>query len=672
MSGNANSGAKNSRGNRPNFFTVDIAKIQRYIEGRKSGMSQVLAAKHAGVSKHWAERHDKELSAYVDRGWRPEDKKTGNDILPSVPIPYDALAEFPAEALDNFDLFRRRYFGRVPLPWHLEAQEIITTLMATEDREFLILNVPPGSGKSTLSHDLQAWLIAKNRRIRILQGSKSQKSATRFTNRLKRSLERSAPIEPSIEDIDRGMAVPATSTLWADYGPFKPDASGYDMWTRESFIVQQHDDIAIDEKEATVTSFGMDSHSLGMRVDLAIWDDLVDKETIRSEAAIENQREFLDAEAETRIDRGGLFVLIGQRLSPDDLYRYALDKIAANDEDLEDLDDDAYLVDLANQPKKYHHIIFPAHDETNCQKRHKPLDPAWPKGCLLDPQRVSWRDLRALKANSPSRYETVYQQKDMSADDTLVPRVWIDGGKEKDVEYPGCLDRDRGMWQVPEGFEPPFISVVTADPSPSKYWAVQWWLVHQKTKLCYLIATEKSRMEASDFLDALPNGQVVGLLNDWAGVAERLGIPLSHVVFEANAAQRFFLQFTWFKTWAASKRILVVPHTTAANKADPDIGVAMIRDSFKTGAVRIPYREDHRDKTRVYSLKFIEEITRYPKQVEDDQVMACWFLFHNLEKMLGRNPDAIPTSIEKMPSWASSAGGPMAAASGMVDLLGSR
>src|SRR5690606_4279018 len=169
--------------------------------------------------------------------------------------------------------------------------------------------------------------------------------------------------------------------------------------------------------------------------------------------AIEAQREWWDNEGETRLEPGGLLLLVGQRLSSSDLYRYCLDKVAG----IEELDGEE---DIDRASKMYHHIIYRAHDEKRCRAAEDPsvhdrdATPQLPDGsggCLLDPRRLNWRMLENKRKNSTD-FATVYQQEDADPSQVLVPKLWVTGGVGTDgVEYPGCWDNDRGLWEIPEG-----------------------------------------------------------------------------------------------------------------------------------------------------------------------------------------------------------------------------
>ena len=69
-------------------------------------------------------------------------------------------------------------------------------LLATDQKEFCVINAPPGVGKSTtFTHDIPAWLTCRNRAIRGLVGSVTGKLATQYTRRLRRSFENVVPVK---------------------------------------------------------------------------------------------------------------------------------------------------------------------------------------------------------------------------------------------------------------------------------------------------------------------------------------------------------------------------------------------------------------------------------------------------------------------------------------------
>ena len=382
----------------------------------------------------------------------------------------EPLGDEALRALGDFAFFRLRYFGRKSTPWQVEAATRIEELLHTPDREYVVMNEPPGSGKSTLfTHDIPCWLIARDRTIRIMIGSRTERQARMYVGRIKRSLERDVPLRADADSLAQGVAADAVATLQDDFGVFKPEGRS-DKWRAEELSVRQLDGTAVDDKEATVSAWGQDSGFLGGRFDFVIWDDLVDRKNVKTEDSRDNIREWWDTEAESRIEPGGLLMLQGQRIAVNDLYRWCLDK--------KTLDEQA----------KYKHVGFKAHDDELCDGDHTNVKP-WPKGCLLDPHRIPWKMLETIQHTSPRTYAVMYQQEDGEVVGGLVDPTWITGGLDTEgYPAPGCLDKERHLLEVPPNLmNGNGWSFVTVDPSPTEWWGVIWWVYDPESENRYII-----------------------------------------------------------------------------------------------------------------------------------------------------------------------------------------
>jgi hypothetical protein len=275
----------------------------------------------------------------------------------------------------------------------VEAANYIVKLLATPAKEYVVLNAPPGVGKSTLmTLDIPAWLVCRDRAIRGATFSNTQHAANRYVQRLKRFLERTTPVRGDPSQIAKGLALYAEATVADDYGTFRPTQR--ENWSQEQFVVAQLGGVLIDEKEPTWSAFGRDSEFIGMRLDYLVADDFVDKRSTRTLEAVEKVRTDWNDVAERRLDPGGLLVLQGQRLGAWDLYRYCADK-AGGEEEAED--DDA-------AGRMYHHMVWKGHYDDRCQgdATHRLTAPPYPEGCLLDPRRLTWREINHIRRSDTS------------------------------------------------------------------------------------------------------------------------------------------------------------------------------------------------------------------------------------------------------------------------------
>ena len=489
-------------------------------------------------------------------------------------------------------------------------------------------------------HDIPAWLAVRDRSLRQMIGSSTQKLANGYTARLRNSFERTIPMQADAELYARGMAKDAESTLPRDFGRFKPMGEG--LWRREEFALAQPQGTALEGKEASFVSFGMDAKFLGGRFNVVMWDDLVTNDTIKTEDARQTLIKLWEDEAETRLEPGGLLVLQGQRLGNNDLYRYCLDL-----RDSIEID-----VPFDEQPRKYHHIVYKAHYEDKCLGEHEADTPPYPQGCLLDPYRLPWKELMRVKINKQEKYDIIYQQEDTDAASSLVQRAWIDGGVGKDGKFlRGCWDDNRSAGYVPKGVNG--YSVITADPSPTKYWAIMWWIFDPDTQEQHLINLERSPMDAPDFLDWNHyDKKFTGLLEDWRIEALEQGRPITHLIVEANAAQRFMMQYDHFRRWMSQHGIQVTAHQTNRNKSDEEYGVQTLAPIYRDGRVRLPGNALDGSRVRMNSL--VKEVTAWPNGSTDDCVMAHWFLVWNAPYLFA--PDSGKTITFKRPSWMAGRG----------------
>ncbi len=135
-----------------------------------------------------------------------------NKDLPPV-VPPTRLSPEAAQALEDFDYFRMRYLGRVPSTWQVDAAYKIVAKLESKEKDFLVLNCPPGAGKSTLFHDVAVWCIVRNRAIRVMIGSISQTLAKMYSRRIRETLERTSPLVPDPEMVRRGLAINAEACL---------------------------------------------------------------------------------------------------------------------------------------------------------------------------------------------------------------------------------------------------------------------------------------------------------------------------------------------------------------------------------------------------------------------------------------------------------------------------
>ena len=627
------------RGKKVTQSQRDIYWIQR-----DNGETMSTACLRAGFSMSHAAKLERARSDALGR-------PVGRIKQVKDPVPQKQLRPEALRALEDFGYFQRRYFGRIAYPWQVEAAETVRALLASQHKEYLVVNCPPGSGKSTLfAHDIPAWLTVRDRRIRGMIGSATTNLAEGYIDRLRRTLARTRPVQNSEEDITRGLALDAEATLAQDFGRFQPVG---DIWTRSAFVVEQAGG-TISEKEATWSGYGQDAGYIGQRFDFVIWDDLVDPKKQRTQEAKEALELYWDDVSEPRLEPSGLLVLQGQRFASDDLYRYCLDKNTG-----EDIDWDTG--ELLEKRPKYTSILFKAHYEENCNPEvtHRRGSAPYPEGCLLSPERLPWRDLSSHIENREDRFMVVYQQQDGDPKSVLVPKSWIYGNDG----YPGCVDKDRDRLELPKNADGSnalvgdLASYMTVDPSPTKFWAIEWWVYQPAVEFRWLMDLERRPMEANEFLDFNhATRRFTGVLEEWVQTSIDLGVPITHVIVEDNAAQRFMLQYDTVHQWMSRRNVEIVPHSTHRNKSDPELGVESIREHYKFGRKRLPFKIGMSG----ISAHLINELTTYPHGRTDDCVMADWFGEWNIPRIYapetGEGKQWVPSWAKDVPSLRSTRG----------------
>jgi hypothetical protein len=572
-------------------------------------------------------------------------------------IPYNELSDVARDCWGDFEAFRARYLGSVSTPWQVMAAQRVVELLDGPEKVYCVVNCPQGSGKTRLfTHDLACWLTVRDRTRRGLIGSLGRALSESLCGNLRDTLEREVPVVARDVDRTRGLALDAEATVTGDYGSFR----GAQLWRRDKFYVAQADGQPAMHKDPTWAAFSREAKFLGWRVDVAIWDDLVNTDMLRNPEAVEDLYRWWHIEAESRVDTGGLLLVVGQRLGANDIYRHLLDaRVPVTQLDGGD----------ATEPERaqYVHICFKAHYDELCDggthTRNMPpttFDPATgePDGgsCMLDAARITPRDIDEKRA--AGIYEVVYQQEDTDPTNVLVRKVWIEGGTEDRVDYIGCWDHDRAIGQLPA--IPPGSDVIrylSVDPSPTRYWGILDVLyvrppdTERTAGNRYIIDLARRKMGANDFLDRGADGTYIGLAEDWVTRAKQQGHPVQYLIFERNAAQRWFTQYAFVHDWRRTRSVQVVEHETTRNKLDETYGIwATLPNTFRYGRIRLP--GDRATSSRAYTQPLVQEVTTYPGGATDDLVMALWFPEVHLPHLIGAlHP--VPPIYNDRPSWLS-------------------
>jgi hypothetical protein len=466
--------------------------------------------------------------------------------------------------------------------------------------------------------DIPAWLICgggledpiRGRALRIMLGSYGLSVATQYVRRLRNFLESPNPF------YDKETHTKADYSVVSTFGRFKPRQNGI-PWRETDFIVEQFENIDLSEKESTVFAASRDKGFLGERCELYSWDDLVVSANTRNAEIRESTAEWFADEAETRLEPGGVGMLVGQRLGPDDLYRNRLD---------------VGYVDLnGTKRKKYTHIVYPAHFEDRCDGDHRQQDGE--DGCLLDEYRLPWDELEQHRQANPRKYKMLYQQEDVDPAGALIDKTWLTGGVDAEgFTRPGCYDEDRGFLEWPRD-TPGLIDYVTVDPAAGGYWGILWWAYQHETRTRWLIKGIRSRaFDGGKLLQFTGhNRELDGLMEEWQKLSVELGHRILCWTIEGNGAFKHLTRYEHFRVWQRKWGVSVVLHKTGINKHDEQRGVTEILPPlYRAGLKRIPRKGEEAFR---FAQSFEKELTQYPEGVTWDLVMSDWFGEWNIDRI---------------------------------------
>ena len=260
-------------------------------------------------------------------------------------------------------------------------------------------------------------------------------------------------------------------------------------------------------------------------------------------------------------------------------------------------------------------------------------------------------------ANRADRFEVVYQQQDADPASVLGPKR---PGSTGATGRPAAWTSDRDRLELPKGPDGRYtlngdlVSVMTVDPSPTKFWAIQWWVYQPSTEFRWLMDLRPHPDGGRRVLglQLRPPEAFTGCWRSGSRPAVTLQLPITHVIVEDNAAQRFLLQYDHVRRWMAldcsRDRAPLTPTETS-----PIPSSAWSRYvSTTSSAVSVSRTSGTSDGFNMLHESSSTEVTTYPHGRTDDCVMAHWFLEWNLPRIY--SPQEAEGRIAGMPTWASS------------------
>ncbi len=508
------------------------------------------------------------------------------------PKPVDKLTEEARAMLewtpDAFETFYVRFSPYDYLPKHSKA--IVSAAMGSK---FSVLNVPPGHAKSqVMAVWFPIWLITRDRNSMLVILSKTGDLA----------LQRAREIANELSN---------NTDLISTFGLFKPETQDV-PWHPNSgeFVVAGRSGDMERSGSWTLQSRGAGQQIFGVRLTHLIVDDLVDTKNTLTPKTRSDLEKWFRGEALSRFKGGKTApwsIVIGTRFHPDDLYGKLLKDKRGDGKDF------------------WEHINFPAIITWPVEENAADAVVLWPE---------EWPYERLITeayvlAGGKSGFSQMYQQMPSAEGSTIIEREWIYGTEL----YPGCLDKER---DVGEGFKQeagaylPIVRVVSVDPSPTRYWAIVVAEVLHNRDYFYCTIMEIIR-------DKLDVRRAVEHLNGIFALYKP-----DYLIFEQNAAQRWFLQDPSMDEFRRKAR--VIPHTTSIRKADPQLGYESMAYDFEMGHIRLPYASPA---ARSQSQLLIEEALSVPWGDTDDVMMATWFMKANYARLVPRSYESSPGAPKK-------------------------
>lgn len=561
---------------------ITPAARRQYVKLRKDGWTQKEAVARTGISLTSGWRIDQGIRSEMERELEEERDEARPD-----PVPYAELSADGKRGADDFTFFASHFLGlQTPGYWGEVAVEIDRVSKLGKDTdEFLriLMTFHPGAGKTTLVHAYLFWRIIRARaygevKFSAIFGSITEKLAKRILRMITWHADNN-------------------EKLIRTFGRIKPiDADGETTWTKTEIMFAG---MGGGSKEATLTIFGAGQSIVGVRPNVAAWDDLVERQNASPRHTTE-MREWWDGEPDTRMEPGGIIIVTGHFFTPNDFYH--------------SLKDMTFVEEDGSETKVWKHYRYKAHDETRCPvalgtgAEHT----EYPHGCLLWPSRFTWRQIEYHRQKNPSLFELQYQSEEGVAGEVLVPKLWIEGGTgERGEVFPGCYDRTRSLNHFPSRYD--FV-LATLDPSPTRFAAAGAWAYDGGSGKHHLVKFERRRMTTEEY---------PVLITDWTNEIRERWPRFDTWVVEKTGAD-YLHQAESMRDLPQKLGVQIIAHDTKTNKTHEEFGIWAYRDEWRYGRVQIPWMDPL---TQESVRQLVEEHYLYPWDETDDTVLMTWFYF---------------------------------------------
>jgi hypothetical protein len=515
------------------------------------------------------------------------------------PLKILSIAESEEEALYIFNREPRAfwaYFLDIELEWF--QSEFI---LAAEKHHRLMGKWPAGFGKSTnMSFGYPIWHVARNPNVRIIQIGKTTEEMDAYALLIRNTLEKNERLNE-----------------W--YGPFRdPDPSGRrtQQWSSSGINVYKRQ---IEDPHSTIEWYGSNSDAvLGHRCDIIIPDDVVTPDTAgtpeRRSKLLYRFREQWQTAPQYRFPVKPLPVTKYPITNPEDGKFRGYLQVPEN----------IYWPEYIEYEKidvvgtVFHHLdlyhtlakdptFHTVHHDCFVRGPSGVMESLWPARWSLSKLETERRSQGTLSFNR--RYRNICT----AEEDLAFKTIYFEGGTDDDGKvYKGCLDRTRSFGDRRR----PWNVVCSLDPASGTRSADA--------------AMPAMIVAGYDPKDKLRKRHLIDIWSDYAGYFAVLDRALSFhdsykfdvFVVEVNAFGKWLMDEDAPQIKELKKRgVRIVPHTTGANKKDPEWGVKSMEPFFMDGLWSFPYKEVSDQKKLE---PYYEEFKLYPQGLTD-YCMATWF-----------------------------------------------
>lgn len=467
------------------------------------------------------------------------------------------------------------------------------------DSQMNLFNVPPGFAKSTtITTNYVTWRICKDPNVRVVIVSATEKMAKKFLYAIKQRLTH-----------------PTYSKLQTRFGPDGGFRATAESWTATEIYLGGKDD---GEKDPTVQAIGMGGQIYGTRADLIVVDDAV---LLKNAHQWEDQIDWLTQDVVTRLPEGepdAKLLVVGTRVASVDLYSQLRDTF--KDED------DKNVFTYFAQPAVLEYADDPA-DWLSL----------WPYTVDREGNQIAkWTGPQLKKRREkvkPSTWAMVYQQLDVT-DDSVFKSEHIQSAVQG-MRKPGVLVPGPTWWQREKGMAGLYV-VAGLDPATAGHTAAVVLGVDRATRKIWLL-------DAYNRKGILPR-EMRRVVQDWT---VRYGVNEWRI--EENGFQRSFVQDDDLRAFLFSRGVILKPHWTGANKADPDFGVASMSTLFEADADGKPgiYLPNNNGVFPAVAELTEQLIAWQPgvKGQKTDLVMALWFAIIRARELIFLSPTRTQTHL---------------------------